>query len=273
VAVRKKRPVLYEVYRPRVKTAEPVRKPHPPSAPWDADQASATSERGAETPAKPAVSFAPTTSTAPDRWHVTVSAPTLTIASAAVVVLLAVAFAGGRRYEFLHPSMTEGAELAGGGSDETGAGTQDTAVATIETSGADQASGTTTPPGQSAGAADRAARERSGDMPPQITLRRGYHYVIIQHFGGKRDDALATAEFLQNNDVPCAVLPGRDIRLVATQPFLIDQGDRAAAEREQQAADRLIQKIKEIGKRFAEHRQGQGKGSYTLDKAYLYHVR
>jgi hypothetical protein len=89
---------------------------------------------------------------------------------------------------------------------------------------------------------------------PTVELRRGYHYVVVQHFPKRhRDHAERAARFLQDNGLSCALLSGADIRLVIAEPFLIDQDDRAASRRERKRGEALVQRVKELGKEYRKH--------------------
>jgi len=190
-----------------------------------------------------------------------------------MVVLLAVAFSAGRRYESLYPTATDETEVARGGGGDAEASTPGGADASLDASQLDQASKTTAPLGQAISTASGAAAAPTGDTPPQVVLQKGYHYVVIQHFGKKREDALVAAQYLYEKGIPCATLPGSDIRVIATEPFMVKQADAAAARRERQRADELIRKIKQIGQEFNRYLRNQGKKGYTLDGCYLFEIR
>ncbi|MFQ5807730.1 MAG: hypothetical protein ACE5I3_14890 [Phycisphaerae bacterium] len=234
-----------------------------------------TSESEPRAPAKPTVSFGPATPTAADRRQLTVSAPTLAVLVAATAVLLAVAFSAGRRYESSYPSVTGGTEFTRGENDEADAGAGVTSGVGLDASRADRASGRATSSEQSTGVANGAAAESGGDGAPQVTLRKGYHYVIVQHFRKKseREAALKAGRYLQENGVACARLTGADIRLVAAEPFLIKQRDAAAARRQKERADRLMRRIKQIGRQFNKDLLKQGEKGYTFSECYLFEIR
>lgn len=205
----------------------------------------------------------------------TVSAPTLAIAVAGLAVLLAVAFSAGQRYEAFHSSVSEPTELAQGPELDADAGTQEGSVAVIEAADADQEGGgapaeTATP--------DRAtgqAAQHTADKPPQVTLWKGYHYVVVQHFGKKRERqaAQAAAGYLRESGVACATLTGADVRVVVTEPFLINQEDRAAARRERDRADRLIARVRRLGQEYNKQLLKQGEKGYTFSQCYLFEIK
>lgn len=279
MAARKKRPVLYEVYKPRPKPGEAGNRQRRFPISLGLGWKPAAGERPVETrgpasgtgsqvpPAAPSVSMPSGAAPSAPR-QVTITLPTLAIVVAGVLVLLAVAFSAGRKYEAAYAGAAGEARRLTGDEDAAGArppgGASDAQAQTAEPSAAEKgASGP--PPGASAG-----ERSGAGGGQPQITLTRGCHYVIVQHFGAKRDDALEAARFLQERGVPCALLPGKDIRVVATEPFLIRQTDTAAAQRERQRAERLLQRIRQIGLEFEKHRRAQNKATYRLDGPYLF---
>ena len=75
--------------------------------------------------------------------------------------------------------------------------------------------------------------------------------------------------------VPCAVFAGRgkDYRVLATEAFLIDQEDKAASQREQQRADRLRTRIREIGDEYNTYLVQQKKPGYQFKGCYLLQQR
>ncbi len=87
--------------------------------------------------------------------------------------------------------------------------------------------------------------------PAEVELRRGYHYIVVQYFPISKEQAANDAAlYLIENGVPCTILMGKDIRLLASEPFLIRQDDTRAGKRERQRADRLIARIKQLGKGY-----------------------
>ncbi len=201
------------------------------------------------------------------------SAPTLAILSAAMVVLLAVVFSAGRHYESLHPSATTGP----GSAQTEGAdlGAPDGSGADTDASGASQVGQSGSGPDQTSDAASTTASGVTDDQPRQIPLRPGYHYVVIQHFKkrSERQAALNAAEHLQANGVACATMTGADIRLIATEPFLIKQRDAAAARRERERADQLRRRIKELGQGYNNELLKRGEKGYTFSDCYLFEIR
>jgi len=89
---------------------------------------------------------------------------------------------------------------------------------------------------------------------PVVELPRGYHYVVVQHFPKRRrDHAEKAAQFLMEHGLPCALLPGPDIRLVIAEPFLIRQDDKEAAARERRRGEEMVRRVKELGKLYRRH--------------------
>jgi hypothetical protein len=99
-----------------------------------------------------------------------------------------------------------------------------------------------------------------------VTLKKGFHYVVVQHFPKRsgRTAASEAARYLIDNGVACATLEAADIRLVATEPFLIEQADSGASRREQQRANALVARIKELGEQYARQLAREGKPTYSF---------
>jgi hypothetical protein len=275
VAVRKKRPVLYEVYRPPSKSADPTWKPRPSSSSPPTDRPAARRDGESEAPSRAPVSHGPTTPAATGRWQVTISAPTLAILGAAMVVLLAVVFSAGRHYESVHPSATTGAILTQTDGADPSTGAQDGSGAGTDAPGASQAGELVSAPDETSGAVSATVLDATGDKPLQVALRPGYHYVIIQHFKkrSERQAALKAAEYLQANGVACATMTGADIRLIATEAFLIKQRNSAAARRERERAGELTQRIKELGQQYNKDLLKRGESGYTFSDCYLFEIK
>ena len=109
-------------------------------------------------------------------------------------------------------------------------------------------------------------------QPPAttVTLQKGYHYIVVQHFPkSRRADAEEAALFLQDNGIPCALQTGSDIRLVVTEPFQIDQGNQAAVRTEQRRANALLEQIRKLGQQFNSLRLQNGLGGYTFSGCKL----
>jgi hypothetical protein len=275
VAARKKRPVLYEVYRPRAKITDPTRKAPSFSDVRDGLRTSPTDEGEAAVWTRREGSFRPAAQTAAGRWQVAISAPTLAVLVAALAVLLAVAFSAGRRYESLRPGTPGAAELTPADEDLAQANAEQTAPVAGEGPGDDQASelvaSETPAPERASDAESRAADTK----PRQIPLLKGHHYVIIQHFRKQREHqaALAAAQYLQENGVTCARLSGADIRLIATEPFLIKQDDKDAARRERERAEQFIQRIRGLGQQYNKKLANEGKPGYTFAGCKLFEIK
>jgi hypothetical protein len=102
---------------------------------------------------------------------------------------------------------------------------------------------------------------------PTIELRRGFHYIVVQHFPTRKaDDARAAAQFLIDRGLPCALYPGSDIRLLLTEPFLMDQDDAAQAKSETRRADKLLTKVRELGVEFRKSGGGYDFAGATIRK-------
>ena len=245
---RRQRRVLYEVVQPskedlslwktRPTTVTPEPDPLSPSAPKEpAKVPHAGVSRAAY--AQPA-----------EASPISVSRQTIAICAAAVVMLVLVAFSAGRHFEASRSDPGEDRLLTA-----TDDGNADSDPA--------QSGGE---PGQTAGAAPAptangngtparpvdSARNGAPAKPETPALKQGYHYVVVQHFGSKRQAAQDAADYLRAKGVACTVVAGRgkDYRVLATDAFLIDQSDSAAGQRERQRADRLRQRIREIGEEY-----------------------
>lgn len=256
---RKNRPILYEVAkrqgksapnnrptapeppdakaspRPPVGAAPPVApKPAPPAAPKPAPP----EVRPESKPPPPVAAPEPTRSSplapgpiksGPDGTPIgshqepTSKLQFWVLVGAGGVILLFIAFALGQR--FMTPSQP------------------DVPVTPILDGGTMLASDVQPPTGAPAPAAAPA--------PEEVDLLRGYHYVVVQYFPiSKQQAADDAAWYLMQNGVPCAILAGKDLRLIASEGFLIRQDDARAGRREQQRADRLVTRIKELGKAY-----------------------
>jgi hypothetical protein len=210
-------------------------------------------------------------------WRMTVSASTLAIVVAGMVVLLAVAFSAGRKYEAYYPSTSDTAELAQGGDDEVAEAT----LGGPETAGESEAEQPIQTARKAAPRTELPAESSEGGKPPtgatkppQVALQIGHHYVVVQHFKRRNPQAaLDAARFLKENGVPCATLTGADIRVIATEPFRIRQGNAAASRAERRRADELMRKIRQLGQEYSKLLAKQGKKGYTFSDCYLYEVK
>jgi hypothetical protein len=276
VAARKKRPVLYEVFRPGIRSGDPGLKPRPFRAAHEPERPAPADERDDIVIRDTTPTSSVSVSSARHRRTLTVSTSTLTLVIAGMIVVLFVAFAAGRRYESFHPSAHTPANLTleDGGEAET------RTTLAADTDPAEPKRGAEGParPTDDQQASPGARRTASDPAPPpptQVTLQRGRHYVVVQHFNKSRQqaDALAAARFLQESGVPCATLTGADIRLIATENFLINQTDAAAGRRERQRANRLLERIRQLGQQYNRELLNQGKKGYTFSECYLYLIR
>ena len=267
MAARKRRPVLYEVVR-RDRGGLPKWKqrpehPGPEAFPPIASPSTAPAPARQTEAAEPA----PTVHVVGERVHLSLGWPVIAIALAGFLVALAVSFHAGTRYaqqagtpdeDALTPAetaslVTGATQVAGSGTSRSGEGT---GVAP-----------TRRRPAEAGGDAGTKTPERTSPppdrQPTSTELQKGYHYVFIQFFRkSKMKDAQDAAEFLRANGLPCVIQEAReDIRLIATQPLLLDQRDVADRQRERQRCDELKRRIKELGKEYA--RAG---GGYAFDQ-------
>ena len=78
---------------------------------------------------------------------------------------------------------------------------------------------------------------------------------------------MKAGSFLIANGINCVVVPGKDFRLIATEPFLLRQPDanaRAAAERRCQE---LKNRIKSLGRQYAKDH------GYAFEQCYELVIR
>ena len=261
MTTRRKRPVLYEVFRPGARSADPALKPRPFWPAHEPERPATAGEREDEVVTTTTIpsSTSPTPTRRPRRT-LTFSTSTLTVVLAGMIVLLFMAFAAGRHYESENPRTYAAADFML--EPDEGSEAQADLVAATE------------PPAAVQPAADENAtlrQQRPAPGPPPVTLKKGYHYVVVQHFNKSRQpaDAVAAGEFLQANGVPCARLSGADIRLVATQPFLVNQANTAAGRTERERSGRLLERIKQLGQRYNRELLKQGEKGYTFSECYL----
>ena len=276
VAARKKRPVLYEVYRKSPPGSAPTRPPQQTAPPSEPPRVAPT--RIAEPPIKrPEPRPRPVDAPPPDRWQITITGPTLAILLAAQIVVFAIAFSVGRRYEATHPTpLTTAAELLNTDSGGTSTPpTDDTPRNSTPIAVRENNDAPTTPPNDGRVDSSGSGKPAGPTEPPPVTLQAGYHYVVVQHFGKRRekDAALAAARFLQENGVPCATMTGADIRLIATEAFLVDQDDSAAGRRQRQRADDLLTRIRQLGQQYNKQMSDQGKRGHTFSGCYLIKIK
>jgi hypothetical protein len=203
-----------------------------------------------------------------ERVQLSLGWPVIAVALAGFLVALAVSFHAGTRYAQQTDRPDEDTLAPGeGGSLLTGAAE----VVDSSTGRSAEETGAPAPRRESAEAAG-AAGARTAEptappppdrQPPPPGLQSGHHYVFIQFFRKSRmKDAQDAAEFLRANGLPCMIQEAReDIRLIATQPLLLDQSDRAARQREKQRCEELKQRIKQLGSEYT--RAG---GGYAFDQ-------
>jgi hypothetical protein len=266
VAARKTRPVLYEVARrDRVRESDWKRRPEPP--PPEASPAPSSSTPAPEGgPQAESGRPAPLVRVVGERVQLTLGWPGVAVILAAFVVVLGVSFHAGTRYGQSTVTPTGDQQPSAPADQAGGAQPQ---VALGSPAGSPDGAGAARPqaPPAAAGANTLAGQPRRAAPPPEqpapVKLQDGYHYVFIQFFRKTRmKDAQAAAAFLQANGLPCTIQTAPDdIRLIATEPFRLDEGDTAARQREKQRCEELKRRIKELGKEYA--RAG---GGYAFDQ-------
>jgi hypothetical protein len=84
---------------------------------------------------------------------------------------------------------------------------------------------------------------------------------------------VAAARYLEANGIPCATLPGADIRLIVIEPFRLNQPDAAAAREERRRAERLLERVRQLGQEYSKQLAQQGRKGYTFADCYLFEVR
>ena len=111
MAARKKRPVMYEVFRPGARTGNVGLKPRPFRSTHDDERLVPSEER--EDIVIRDTTPSSTTSGRPSRdgRTLTISTSMLTFVIAGMIVVLFIAFAAGRRYEMFHPTEPTQAKL------------------------------------------------------------------------------------------------------------------------------------------------------------------
>jgi len=279
---RKRRPLLFEVARPRHDEGAPKRAPR--SAGWGRAwfRHSTPAERRAEdmpapapmpepppTPLPPAANASePPASPPTERSPLIerVRTPQAAIAAAALVVLLVVAVQAVR---YLYggaprdgqPSAESDAALAGDA--ETAA----TAARAQGSTGGGAATPSKTRPVEREASATPAA---AAPAPAKVELKKGCSYVVVQHFRPRdRKAAEQAALYLRGVGVECALLTGaQDIQLIATEPFQTTSKDTAVRKRERDRADELLQRIRRLGREYAKQRSG-----YAFDQCYLREIK
>ncbi len=251
MSARRNRPVLYEMVRHSRRPGQTAR---PRSGEPAATETSSTPAPPRTTPPpKTAEPTAPRTVRVID-GHVSVRLgwPGLAVLAVGAIFVLFVAFQAGARF-----ATTQTGDLA-----DTMPPTampideppQDTPAPVAAHRPPRQAEVVTPRPVEQAPAQSRPAPvERTGETAqPTFEFKRGYHYVVVQHF--RRADlnaAQQAASFLHERGVPTELRTGSDVQLIAREPFLINQDDTVARAAERRRCDALKQRIREIGKEYA----------------------
>lgn len=120
---------------------------------------------------------------------------------------------------------------------------------------------------------DAGAKPAPAEPPPTappppagapLVLEKGRHYVVVQHFrSSEREAARAATAYLQSHGVAVALDESpREYRLIALEPFLLDQKEAAARQREQKRVDALKQQIRALGREYART------AGYAFDQCY-----
>ena len=199
--------------------------------------------------------------------RVSVSRQTIAITAAAVAMLVLVAFSAGRHYEAASGPPGDEQVLAGVGDSNDTTQPDNPKDNNTAASAGKPASDT----GSAAAAKPSTNNQPAQPKPAEPQLKAGYHYVVVQHFGSKRQAAHDAADYLRSKGVPCAVIAGRgkDYRVLATEAFLIDQDNKAASQREAQKAERLRVRIREIGDEYNAYLVKQKKPGYQFKGCYM----
>ena len=269
MAARKNRPILYEV----------VRRSHRPR---DAGRG----QRGSAPPVKLADASTPTPSRPADpgpssgdsarslrvvnkKLHMRLGWPAMVVVAVAVIAVLCVAFQAGTRYVRSHGSDPEPvAEQER--HDPVVDNTTTTEIPSVLDRGPAEQPAVVTPeridstpiPGPVPG-------EEEPQSPPPFEFKKGYHYIVIQHFYPKHHKtARDAAKFIREAGVACIIVTRRaDIELVATTPFMFRQDTEAQAA-ERRRCDALKSRIREIGKLFSKAQRAAGKPEYAFEQCY-----
>lgn len=260
---RKSRPVLYEVVRGTARQQPPGWSPGSLFRQRDRSETAAPEPEPAAVAPAPAAMRAPASE--PDysddsppwfRWvdrHALLRLgwPGLTIGGAALVVLLILAFAAGRR------------SVQADGS--PGARTQIAA----ETPRREEPLVKPLPTKEVAlpqRAPDLEAQRQPATPPTRAPATaefvKGKYYVIVQFFSkSNRRHAEEARDFLSSRGIPCTIREvGPDIRLVANEAFALDEGTSAERADARRRVEALKKRIKEAGKEFV-----KAGGGYTFD--------
>jgi len=186
------------------------------------------------------------------------------VGAALLVVLLVVTFQGGAKYGYSVAQAPETAESGAGLRDDElfAAGPEDTEIIPAES----PTNETRLIPSNGAGGA-AAPTPGAPAQPPRVELKSGYHYIFVQHFPrSAAGDANLVARYLTAEGVPCGIRRDKDIVVVATEAYLIEQSDTAAAKRERTRAEAMLARIKTLGKAYAQN-------GYTFEGARLRLIR
>lgn len=113
--------------------------------------------------------------------------------------------------------------------------------------------------------AENAKESPAAPAAPKPAVRtKGWTYLVIQHFPRTReDDARAAAEFLRKSDIACDVdVLAREVRIVSSEGFLVDQKDAAASQQARQRLEELKRRVLAAGKVYART------GKYAFEMCY-----
>lgn len=190
--------------------------------------------------------------------------------------------AGASLIVFLFLAYQLGARLSGpsnGESTATGSQSDDLLNQPLFGGGAEQSSSTTsenkprtlppTPSERELANTTPAPRPSESPKPaavsvPEFRGEKDRYYILIQYFPNRSmDDAKDAAAFLIRNGVPVAIQDAkRDIRIVATDEFRLNDPDAATRGRAKQASDALKKRILDLGQQYI-----QGGGKYDFGGA------
>jgi hypothetical protein len=248
VAARKNRPVLYEVVG-RTQPRESVwkRPPAPAAPPPSVGTPAPAPERPSPFASVPRVRWARFSA---GRLHLDLGWPGMAATGIVLVFLLVIAFDAGRRLARpgapgSAPAPTSGApaRVIPDRSQAPDAGDLGSEAHPQEGLG-----------GEAAAPSGEPAEEHEGEKPSesQFEFQHGYSYVVVQHFRKSQMAAAKTAgNFLGEHGVPCVIVQGADLMLIASEPLLLEQSDARAKSIAERHCEELKTKIRTLGKEYA----------------------
>jgi len=253
VAIRKNRPVLYEVVRLSKRQRESAWKRRPPPPPPEPTSTIAPPRAPTTTP-RGTYGAAPGVRVASRRIYLALGWPALAVAAVAVLFIGWVVFEAGtraarRRAELPPPApFVEKPNVPESAQPRTG----ETELVPEHRPTDGQRIATPPAPGEKRAEPEHATEPPAAPSPPAFEFKTGYDYVVVQHFSKSRlDVAVAAAKFLQARGVEAVIWRGDDLRVVAAEAFLLKQKDAKAAEAEKRRCEELKSKIRSLGKEFS----------------------